>query len=475
MVIAFSLDSPALREADAPDPDPASAIPCGTEGQSKGAVLLVGGHGLIGSRLSTLLLARGHSVICAIRRATPSNHPRLREIVVDASQMTAAQWQPHLQGVKVVVNLIGVFRESAQASFEALHVRAATALFDACAMARVERVVQLSALGADDEASTEFLRSKRFADETLLLLAEDKGFEAAVVQPSLVFAPHGASAAMFLRLACLPVLPVPQGPPAQRAIMVQPIHLDDAAEALSALVEAPAGVKGGRRIPLVGPEALSLADYLQALRSALGLRRAPQLPVPSSLMAWLARWGDRLPRHTLLDSAAWRMLQRGNVADAAQTSALLGRAPRQAFAFVQPAEAEVLRQHGQLAWLLPVLRVSLALLWLATAIVSAGIYPIEASFALLAGAGVPAALWPWALAIAVAADLAMGVLSLCAFRGRHWLWLAQAALIATYTVIISVTMPAFWLHPFGPLTKNLPLLAMLAMLWVMEPRGRRTH
>lgn len=461
-----------MREADACDGNPASAVPC-TEGESKGAVLLVGGNGLIGSRLSTMLLERGHTVVCAIRRPRHPNHPRLREIAVDVAQMTAAQWQPHLDGVRVVVNLVGVFRESAQASFEALHVRAAMALFDACAMARVERVVQLSALGADSEATTEFLRSKHFADEMLLLLAQNKGFEAAVVQPSLVFAPHGASAGFFLRLACLPLLPVPQGPPGQRVIMVQPIHLDDAAEALSALVEEPAGARVGRRIPLVGPESLSLADYLQALRSALGLGRALELPVPSSLMAWLARWGDRRPRHTLLDSAAWRMLRRGNVAEVAQTSRLLGRAPREACAFVPPAEAEVLRQHGLLAWLLPLLRVSLALLWMATAIVSAGIYPIEASFALLGGAGVPAALWPWALSIAVVADLAMGVLSLCAFRGRRWLWLAQAALIATYTVIISATMAAFWLHPFGPLTKNLPLLALLALLWAMEPPGRR--
>ena len=310
-----------------------------------------------------------------------------------------------------------------------------------------------------------------------------------MVQPSLVFAPHGTSAGLFLRLACLPVLPVPQGP--QGPIRVQPIHLDDAAQALAALVEAPlrAGdawriaVEGvpprialegvPPRIALVGPQPLSLQDYLQSLRSALGLPRAPVLPIPPSWMALAARWGDRHPASTLLDSPAWRMLRRGNVADAAATTQLLGHAPRAASDFLEGAPGQALRRDGQLAWLLPLIRVSLALLWLATALVSAGLYPVQQSFALLEGAGVPAALWPWALYGAVALDFAMGVLSLCAFRGRRWLWLAQAALIAGYTTIISVTMPGFWLHPYGPLTKNLPLLALLALLWAMEPPPRR--
>jgi hypothetical protein len=45
----------------------------------------------------------------------------------------------------------------------------------------------------------------------------------------------------------------------------------------------------------------------------------------------------------------------------------------------------------------------------------------------------------------------------------------QALLIVAYTAIISVRLPGFWLHPYGPLTKNLPLLAAIATLaWLEE-------
>jgi hypothetical protein len=37
-------------------------------------------------------------------------------------------------------------------------------------------------------------------------------------------------------------------------------------------------------------------------------------------------------------------------------------------------------------------------------------------------------------------------------------------------------MPEFWLHPFGPLSKNLPLCAAILLLWAldapMRPRRR---
>jgi hypothetical protein len=29
-----------------------------------------------------------------------------------------------------------------------------------------------------------------------------------------------------------------------------------------------------------------------------------------------------------------------------------------------------------------------------------------------------------------------------------------------------VALPHYWLHPFGPLLKNLPMLAMLGALWM---------
>ena len=55
-------------------------------------------------------------------------------------------------------------------------------------------------------------------------------------------------------------------------------------------------------------------------------------------------------------------------------------------------------------------------------------------------------------------------------RRRRLLWLAQAAVIVAYTLLITIWLPEFWLHPYGPVVKNIPLLAAIFLLYEMEPR-----
>jgi hypothetical protein len=55
-------------------------------------------------------------------------------------------------------------------------------------------------------------------------------------------------------------------------------------------------------------------------------------------------------------------------------------------------------------------------------------------------------------------------------RDRRVLWLVQMMLIVGYTIIISIGLPEFWLHPYGPILKNLPMLAAIYLLYALEPR-----
>ena len=92
---------------------------------------------------------------------------------------------------------------------------------------------------------------------------------------------------------------------------------------------------------------------------------------------------------------------------------------------------------------------------------------------ILSRAGVPAALQPLALYGAALLDLALGVLTVwpgLSAQRRRLLWLAQIALILGYSLIITVRLPEFWLHPYGPMLKNLPMLAALALLLTLEER-----
>ena len=74
--------------------------------------------------------------------------------------------------------------------------------------------------------------------------------------------------------------------------------------------------------------------------------------------------------------------------------------------------------------------------------------------------GTPASL---ALYGAAVVDIALGA-GLLLLSRRKWLWHAQFALVALYSAVIAAYLPEYWLHPFGPLLKNVALLAMIVVL-----------
>jgi uncharacterized protein YbjT (DUF2867 family) len=423
-------------------------------------VLVTGASGFIGSALVDALDAAGFEVAPAVRDTARARRrwPRLDPLAVDfGTDLDPMVWQPRLRGIDAVVNTVGLFRETPQQSFESVHVRAPQALFAACVAGGVTRVVQLSALGADEQASTAYHRSKKQADAYLLSLP----LNASVLQPSLVFGADGASTRLFLRLAALPLLPLPGGG-RQR---VQPVHVDDLVASVLAVLGAPSPP---RRLAVVGPQPMRLRDYLQCLRRGLGLGRLRVLPLPAPIARLAAGLGSRLRRGPL-DRDALAMLERGNTADAAPLSRLLGRPPRACAAFIDRSTRHALREAVLLRPALALLRLSIAALWIGTAIVSFGVYPVEQSYALLARSGVPPAFAPLALYGAATLDLALG-LGMLARPTRLASYRLQIALILAYTLVITLRLPEFWLHPYAPMLKNLPVLAAIWLLLRLERR-----
>lgn len=418
-------------------------------------ILLLGASGFIGRHLVRALLP-AHQVLWASRSPPPWPDPALMHLPVDLAQdITADAWLPRLGGVDAVVNAAGLLRESGTQSFEAVHVQAPIALFDACVRAGVRRVVQISALGADEAARSRYHLSKKAADDHLRRLP----LSSVIVQPSLVFGADGTSAALFCRLASLPWVPVP-GQGRQR---VQPVHVDDVVEALRRLVEAP---EVPQQLALTGPAPVALRDFLGQLRAALGLAPARCLPLPMPLVRAGAAVGNHWPG-LLLDRETLAMLERGNTARCEEFAQVLGRLPRPPAQFITDGfERRSLRDSALLWWLLPLLRLAIALVWIVTGALSAGLYPVADSLALLARVGLQGSLALLMLYGAAALDLLLGVLTLLV--RRRWLWRVQIALILGYTLVITLWLPEFWLHPYGPVLKNLPLLAALWLLLALE-------
>jgi uncharacterized protein YbjT (DUF2867 family) len=425
-------------------------------------ILLTGATGFIGRAVAQALRARGHTVLRALR------HPPAgaQDVVQADFAATPRQdwWIPRLAGVDAVVNAVGILREQGGQSFRALHTEAPAELFRACAAASVGTVVQVSALGADASAHTGYHLSKKAADDVLRALP----LHGAIVQPSLVYGPGGTSAALFNKLAVAPVLPFP----AAGRMAVQPVYLDDVVAGIVRLVEAPP--PRIETFAFAGPRPLPLREYLGDLRQAMGEgRRQWIVPMPAALFRLAASIAGYVPG-SMLDRDTADMLLAGNATQQNALARLLGREPMPPGDFIAPATRETTRREAVLDLWLPVLRVALALMWIWTAIVSFGLYPVQDSYALLARVGLHGAIASIALYGAALLDLLLGVLTLAApARWRRPVWLLQLALIAGYTVLITFFLPEYWLHPYGPISKNLPILAAIALLWALEPPAKR--
>lgn len=428
-------------------------------------ILLTGASGFIGSRLLEALLGHGHRVVTVSRREVVAGMWTVQHLSRDFSRaLSSADWTGAVQDIDVVINAVGILRESGSQRFDTLHHRAPAALFTAAAAAGVKRIVQISALGADEEATTAYHLSKKAADDVLASLP----VEGVIVQPSLVFGQGGASTAMFTMQASQPVIPLP----GRGDQLVQPVHVDDLVAVVVALATRKSAPRnhGSRRVAVVGPEAMTLREFYRRLRTGMGMRSAARfVSVPMPVMRMLARLGKWMPRSPL-DPDTLSMLEHGSVAAPDDTTALLGHPPRAVESFVAAGERSNLLQSSRLRWLLPILRLSVALVWLISGIVSLGLYPVKDSLALLAAAAVPAAYAPAALYGAAALDIVLGLLTLSPWRGR-WLWGGQAIVMFAYTAILTLQLPEFWLHPFGPLAKNLP---MLAVIWLLYETDRES-
>lgn len=415
-------------------------------------ILVCGANGFVGRALCDALARDGHRVLKGVRVASQPD-----EVAMDFMADTEpSAWTDRLRGIHVVINAVGVLIEGRDVAFDAIHRRAPIALFDAAQRAGVRGIIQLSALGAE-HGDTPYFQSKRAADDYLrsLPLAHH------ILRPALVYGTQGASARFFRALASLPVHLLPGG----GRQWLRPILVGELAEIVVRLLrddaEAPAV------LDLVGGTEIEFRHMLAVYRKSMGFAPACGISVPATLVSAGAVLLNRLPG-SLLTRDTWKMLRTGNTTDVATTTQALGRPPTGIASFIAPAEALALRHQALAAWRPGLARGALALIWLWTALCSAWLYPVAGSLALLEPVGLHGAPALAALYLAAGLDFALGLATLW-WPGRR-LWAAQLGLVLGYTAVIAVALPEFLIHPFGPVLKNVAVVALLIILLTEEPK-----
>jgi len=433
-------------------------------------ILICGAQGFLGRHISQVLQEAGYEVYHGVRE------PKLPERLTDAEEITInyaqdiepAIWEKRLHSlgqIDVIINVVGILNETADLSFDAIHRDAPAALFYAAARCDIKSIVQISALGAADEtehpeAMTGYMQSKRAAEKALMA----SGLSYLILRPSLVVGIDGGSSQLFRSMASLPVL----GLPGRGEQQVQPVHVDDLCAAI--VIWLADERRHSMILNAVGPQAMSYRRMLEIYRKAMGMPAQCMFSIPMPMMRFTASAARLLPQN-LLTPDSLRMLEQDNVADATDFAMHLGRPAKSHKDWFTGIPEHMLASSAIAGWSLPLFRYVLALVWFVTAGLSFGIYPIAGSLDLLQPLGVSGAPAMFMLMAASALDLSLGLATLL-WPGRI-LWLMQIALIVGYSGIIAIYSPEYYLHPFGPVLKNLPILALLAYLFAHQTDTRR--
>jgi uncharacterized protein YbjT (DUF2867 family) len=234
-------------------------------------ICVLGGSGFIGRHVVNRLTEDNHVVLAPTRRRQRARHLYLLPTVdvIEGNVHDDATLRRLVRGCEAVINLVGVLHSSPGRpygpQFARAHVELPKRVVDACVAAGVPRLVHFSALGASEDAPSEYLRSKA-AGEAAILAARDR-IAATVLRPSVVFGPEDRFLNLFVRLnRRLPVLFL-----ACPDARFQPVHVRDVAECVSRSLFDRDAFR--HNYDLCGPRSYTLRQLVEFAGRATGYRR----------------------------------------------------------------------------------------------------------------------------------------------------------------------------------------------------------
>lgn len=425
-------------------------------------ILVVGANGFIGSAIVAAARAADIDVRGAVRDPDrlSSRFPGIEAIGIDLGDSSAHApdaWAPLLKGIDAVVFAAGVLQPRGKDAAWAIQVRAPDALYAACETAGVRRVVHISAVGVD-QARTVFAESKLAADKALMA----RNLDWSVLRPAVVVGEGSYGGTSMLRaIAAFPgLLPVI----GDGRTEIDFIHNADLADAVIGLVRTGAGV--GEILEPASAERMTLADTIQAYRRWLGLPVARVVGIPVPFVKAIARIGDMAKLDPIVTTAVTQFETR-LTGDAEKFTATTGIAPRGLTEMLagRPSESQDL-WHARLYLARPVVRLSLAVLWLVSGLLGLFGDPIvfERLLAPLTQDQNIVTVMVTGMSLV---DLAIAVALFTGWRLKLFAYI-QLVVVLGYTLAITVIAPGLWTDPLGSVLKNIPILALLLVHRVLE-------
>ena len=238
-------------------------------------VLVAGGDGVIGRYLCDELAELGHEVTALSR--DPDSSVFSEEVETTMGDITAYDSiEEHIEGRNAIVNLVALsplFQPSnGDEQHFAVHLGGTENAVQAAEEHDVERFVQMSALGADPDGPTAYIRAKGRAEDVV----KNSSLDWTMFRPSVVFGDGGEFVSFTKKVTPPYLAPLPRG----GRTRFQPIWVGDLVSMLAETLEDDEHI--GETYEIGGPAVLTLADVATLAYRAEG-KSVSVVPVPMAL------------------------------------------------------------------------------------------------------------------------------------------------------------------------------------------------
>jgi len=256
-------------------------------------VTVYGGSGFLGRHVVRALAKRHYRIRVAERQPELAGYlqplGRVGQIhAVQANLRNAASVDSAARDAAVLINLVGILFERGRQRFDAVHTHG-TEQVALAANAHAARLVHVSAIGADENSSSAYARSKAAA-EKLALTAHPA---ATVMRPSIMFGPEDDFFNRFAALARMsPALPLIGG----GLTRFQPVFVGDVATAIADAVDGSA--RPGTIYELGGAEVKTFKELMQFVLATTERKRL-LVPLPFFMAKMQAMFLQFLPKPLL--------------------------------------------------------------------------------------------------------------------------------------------------------------------------------
>ena len=230
-------------------------------------VTIYGGSGFVGRYIARRMAKAGWRVRVAVRRPNEAIFVKPYGVVGQVEPVLCnirddASVKQVMTGADAVVNCVGILAEHGKNRFDDVQAEGAARIARLAAAQGIEKMVQISAIGADENSESDYARTKALGEAAVT----EHMPQAVILRPSIIFGPEDE---FFNRFAAMtkfgPVLPV-----VGADTRFQPVYVDDVARAAEkALCETVApGVYA-----LGGPDVATFRELMETMLDTIHRRR----------------------------------------------------------------------------------------------------------------------------------------------------------------------------------------------------------